>query len=401
MTSRQPPAEERDLRRSALRTARAGRGWSQSRAAAELHALAARRGGPEASPASLKTQLSRWENGHALPEPDYRELLAALYERPAEQLGLLPRGAAPRADAAASLRAELAAAAAAGPPVLQQWSVQLDAARRLDDELGAAGSAEVTAALVAQLSRTLAHTLGGERRSAVARLLAGAATLAGRHALDRAEPAEAWARFAVARAAAAEAGSGAALAAVAEGQAAVLRAAGVPESAEELLAAVVADGAGGHAGARLAMARGVTWAELGRGAAAAGAFAEARAAAGRIDRAQPADGFAVELADVERWHGHALVVLGDPGAAEPLEQALAAPPRSVRDRAGLHADLAGAHAAAGRTGAAEEHARHARVLAERIGAAALTARLPPTAQSASVTPARPAAPGGPSGSAVP
>ena len=363
--------------RLALRAARTARGWSQSRAAAELHALAVQRGGPDAAPASLKTQLSRWENGHALPEPEYRELLAELYGVPAADLGLVPRGAAAPARGGSSadlLRAELGAAAAVGPVVLREWAVQLGAARRLDDELGAAGAGEVGAALASQLGRTLAHSVTRSRRIAVAELLAGAAALAGRHALDRDDPAAAWRLYADARAAAAECGSAPALAEAAEGLAEVLRAVGSPQAAADLLAEVAAECTETAAAVRLAAARGVTWAALGRAGAAEDAFAEARAGLAVIDAAHPRRGYDVELVDVDRWHGHALVALHDPGAVAPLESALAGT-RAVRHRAVLHADLARTHAASGRAGPAARHARDARQLAERIGARSVVAAL--------------------------
>lgn len=368
--------EARTSRGAALRTARVGRGWSQSRAAGELRGVARRRGGPDASAASLKTQLSRWENGHALPDPEYRELLAELYGRSAEDLGLLPRPAGAAGTAVADLRSELAAAAAVGPPVLAQWRAQLAAAHRLDDELGAAGSGEVTAALTAQLGRTLAHTHGAAARAGVAALLAGAAELAGRHALDRADPAGAWERFTAARSAAGEAGSGPLVAVAATGQADVLLAIGEPEPAAALLDEVVAThGSPGAVEARLAAALGMAWAAQGRDTEAREAFRGARGAVERIDVVHPADVQPVTLVDVHRWHGHALVTLHDPRATEPLTEALTGAPRSVRDRAALHADLAGAHARAGRPDAAVEHARQARALAERIGSRAITAAL--------------------------
>src|SRR6185437_6852137 len=93
--------------RSALRTARAARGWSQAEAARELVALAGARGVPVATPSSLKTQLSRWENGHALPDAPYRALLGALYA--GLELGLED---AQTADPAQRLRAQVATASA-------------------------------------------------------------------------------------------------------------------------------------------------------------------------------------------------------------------------------------------------------------------------------------------------
>lgn len=40
-----------------------------------------------AEPSSLKTQLSRWENGHHTPDAFYQQLLARVYSKPAHELG--------------------------------------------------------------------------------------------------------------------------------------------------------------------------------------------------------------------------------------------------------------------------------------------------------------------------
>ena len=70
-----------------LRDARRDRGWSQTTAVARLRELAERGGVDVASAASLKTQLSRWENG-TIPDEPYRTLLAELYQRELGELGI-------------------------------------------------------------------------------------------------------------------------------------------------------------------------------------------------------------------------------------------------------------------------------------------------------------------------
>ena len=70
---------------SALRDARFDRGWSQSRAIAELQKHARALGVTLPSAASLKTELSRWENGHRTPDAFYQRLFAMAYGRSAEQ----------------------------------------------------------------------------------------------------------------------------------------------------------------------------------------------------------------------------------------------------------------------------------------------------------------------------
>ena len=82
----------------------------------------------------------------------------------------------------------------------------------------------------------------------------------------------------------------------------------------------------------------------------------------------------MELADLHRWHGRALVTLGDPDAVEPLRRALAGDPRSTRDRAAVHADLAlTLHGA--RPEEAASHASTARRLAAGIGSERIPGRL--------------------------
>ncbi|MDL5155384.1 hypothetical protein [Actinomycetospora termitidis] len=70
-----------------LREARRDKGWSQTAAVSRLRELADAGRVAVASAASLKTQLSRWENG-TVPEEPYRTLLAELYERDLADLGI-------------------------------------------------------------------------------------------------------------------------------------------------------------------------------------------------------------------------------------------------------------------------------------------------------------------------
>lgn len=79
-----------------LQAARRARGWSQVRAVSGLLALARQKELPVASPAALKTQLSRWENGHVTPDYYYQRLLCELYGSTPGELGFgiqeLPSG---------------------------------------------------------------------------------------------------------------------------------------------------------------------------------------------------------------------------------------------------------------------------------------------------------------------
>ena len=73
---------------SRLRQARDGRGWSQSRLIHAMQQEAVALDIRLASPASLKTQISRWENGHCQPDDIYRQVFRTLYGQTDEELGL-------------------------------------------------------------------------------------------------------------------------------------------------------------------------------------------------------------------------------------------------------------------------------------------------------------------------
>jgi transcriptional regulator with XRE-family HTH domain len=62
-----------------LKAVRQARGWSQLRLVSEMERLAKAGDLPVASRASLKTQVSRWENGHVRPDGTYAALLAEVY----------------------------------------------------------------------------------------------------------------------------------------------------------------------------------------------------------------------------------------------------------------------------------------------------------------------------------
>ena len=70
-----------------LQAARRAQGWSQVRAVSGLMNLARQKKIPVASAASLKIQLSRWENGHVTPDHYYQGLLCELYGSTPGELG--------------------------------------------------------------------------------------------------------------------------------------------------------------------------------------------------------------------------------------------------------------------------------------------------------------------------
>lgn len=371
-----------------LRAARLARGWSQAEAAREIATMARSRGAPVAAAASLKTLLSRWENGHSLPEQQYRQLLADLYGRSVAELGLAPADP-PGPRPAEQLTAALAAAEAVQRDGVRLWRQQLELARALDDELGVAGAGGLVEAQVEQLAGTLVHTVPRPARSELAELLAEAAVLSGTQALDRTRHDHAWRRFDQARTAAREADLPTAGAAAVAGQAELLVDVGEPGAAVLLLQESDPGRARG-AQARLDAALAMAQAAAGEAAASRRAMGSAarRLQLPRTDRVERATGPPVELADLHRWHGRVLVTLGDPGAVGPLQQALAAAPRSTRHRAAIHADLA-ITLRAHRPEEAAAHADTARKLAVGIGSERIPARLtsrPPGASGSDDTP---------------
>ncbi len=420
-----------------LRAARAARGWSQAEAARELGALAHRHGVPVATPASLKTQLSRWENGHATPDAPYRALLAELYE--GADLGL-GTAVAPAADARERLRARVAAAGAVDGEVVALWEQQLTALQGLDDRLGAAAT-DAVRALTAQLDAVLPHLPDPPRRHAVAVLLARSALLAGDQALDADDPDDAVARYARAGEVAQGVGADGLAVRAAIGHAEALIEVGAPHAALAVVehapplpawaravgavAALARAAAGDDAGARRALAgvdRVAPSAPLDRPdpdrpAVDRRAAQHTRRAPDTADRTAPPVGLVVELdpgvdepadpdpaepdpagpdpAAVEHRRGHALALLGDTAAVGHLERALATGPRSCRVRAAVHADLARALEAAGRTDDAARHAATARELARRTGSrrvGRLGAQRPPPPPAPEPDEAAPAGP---------
>lgn len=81
---------------AAIRQARLARGWSQDVLARRV-AEARRVGGESVDPQSVKTQLSRWENGHVVPDRFTRQVLADVFSTTIEAMfGLQPASDLPR-----------------------------------------------------------------------------------------------------------------------------------------------------------------------------------------------------------------------------------------------------------------------------------------------------------------
>jgi tetratricopeptide (TPR) repeat protein len=322
---------------------------------------------PIATKVSLKTKLSRWENGKEQPSEIYQRLFREVYGRTNAELGF-PKE--PEEDPeAAELRARLAMARTVDPETVEVFRHQVDHARHVDRRFGALTQLDQLRAQIDQVHHLLSYR-AGPQRPALAGVLVEASTLAGWQALDRAALGQAWTHYERAKAAAREADSPTLLAHATAEQAFVLIDLDETTAAVHQLAYVrsIANGtATPLLRAWLAAAHGETLAAAGHADDARRAF---DVASGLLptDPVDPALPF-LFLGDshLDRWRGNALARVGAPDAIDQLTDALARLPADfVRARTGLLVDLAYAHAAAGDRDAALGHARQARRLAAQI-----------------------------------
>ncbi|MBV9140606.1 MAG: tetratricopeptide repeat protein [Pseudonocardiales bacterium] len=322
---------------------------------------------PIANQASLKTKLSRWENGKEQPSEIYQRLFREIYGRTNTELGFPDE---PEEDPeAAELRARLAVARTVDRETVEVFRHQVDHARRLDRRFGALTQLDQLRIQIDHVQQLLTYRAGPQRPT-LAGVLVEASTLAGWQALDRAAPGQAWTHYERAKTAAREADSPALLAHATAEQAFILIDLNEPTAAVDQLAHArsIAHGtATPLLSAWLAAAHGEALAAAGRADDARRAFdtASALLPADPVDPALPF----LFLGDshLDRWRGHALAHLGAPKAIDHLTAALARLPADfVRARAGLLVDLAYAHAAAGDRDAALTYAQQARRLATQI-----------------------------------
>ncbi|MGH3916380.1 MAG: tetratricopeptide repeat protein [Pseudonocardiaceae bacterium] len=322
---------------------------------------------PIASKPSLKTKLSRWENGKEQPSQIYQRLFREIYGRTNTELGFPPK---PEEDPEATeLRSRLAIASTIDRETIEVFRRQVDNARYFDRRFGGVTLLDQLRSQIDQVHHLLSYGTGNQR-PALAGVLVEASTLAGWEALDRAAPGQAWTHYERAKAAAREADSPGMLAHATAEQAFVLLDLGDTTTAVEQFAhaRTIAE----HAAAPLLRA----WlaAAHGEALAAAGHADDARRAFDTADALLPVDPVDPELpfvflgdSHLDRWRGHALTRIGAPKAVDQLTDALPRiPAEFIRARGGLLVDLAYAHAASGDREAALTYARQARRLATQI-----------------------------------
>jgi tetratricopeptide (TPR) repeat protein len=322
---------------------------------------------PIATRVSLKTKLSRWENGKEQPSEIYQRLFREIYGRTNAELGF-PEEPEEEPEAA-ELRSRLAMARTVDPTAVDVFRHQVDQARHVDRRFGALTQLDQLCSQIHQVHQLLTYR-AGPQRPALAGVLVEASTLAGWQALDRAALGQAWTHYERAKAAAREANSPALLAHATAEQAFVLVDLDETTAAVDHLAYARTIATGSAAPllrAWLAAAHGETLAAAGQADDARRAFdtASGLLPSGPVDPALPF----LFLGDshLDRWRGNALARVGAPDAIEQLTDALGRlPAEFVRARTGLLVDLAYAHAAAGDRDAALAHARQGRRFAAQI-----------------------------------
>lgn len=362
------PSRSREPR-TRLQAVRLALDYSQDDTLRRLRHRADERGRAIASVSSLRTMLSRWENGHdEVTDAYYQSLFRDIYGRTNDELGFPTE---PTEESGLELRERLLTARSIDRRTVELFRHQVDDVRHLDRRFGAVPLLGRLNDQVVQLDKLLRFSASGADRVALAEILADAAMLAGWEALDRGSLNQAWQQHEIAKSAAREAGSPALLAYATGQQAFVLIELDMYSEAVQLLEDAESVGRGKTADllrAWLAAARGEGLAANGQAERALRAFDRADALL-PLHASDPALPFLMlNVGHLARWRGHALSRLRDNRAVSELEAVLdGLNPTTARARAGTLVDLAFAHSATGNRDAAIEYARQARQLASQIG----------------------------------
>jgi transcriptional regulator with XRE-family HTH domain len=213
MTSARPATTRgtRGQRSKQLQLVRTATGWKQSQLLVRLEAAAGQLDVEVAPRASLKTMVSKWENGAPM-SADYRSLFRHVYGMTDEQLGFEPRSASPTGPAPTAddeIEAwQLADAMTRTSVTLPALAVMERAVLGYATRYPATPPRELLP-LVRQQMHRLRHAIDGPQPLAVRRhsvtLLGVLAGIAGNLSIDVGRPDQAAAMFDAGRLAAAEA----------------------------------------------------------------------------------------------------------------------------------------------------------------------------------------------------
>jgi len=333
-----------------------------------------------ASPASLKTLLSMWENGRRGVSDEYRPLLRAVFGMTDEELfGTAERENSSEYD---ELAQRIAAAKTIDATAIDTLAQQTNLLRNMDRSLGAPALVDQMTSHLSTLEEAMSHSFLPRIREPVAAVLADAAALAGWQALDVGAMDRAWCHHETARRAALECGNKTLLAHAMAQQALALVDIEEHVSAVELVQQARAAAGSGAPQRFLAW----LWASEAEVLAAAGEIDSCRRALDNASQVLPAGPEAVEQdmpyivlndSHLARWRGNVLARVGDESAIEDLHEALSTLDKmtSTRAEASLHCDLAYAHSSRSETDEARRHAGEARRLANRAGSVRQRRRL--------------------------
>ncbi|MEO3876759.1 XRE family transcriptional regulator [Nonomuraea sp. B12E4] len=265
----------------------------------------------------------------------------------------------------------LDAAAAVDPTTVMILRTDTNNLRLLDRRLGGPAIADKMHAQMAQIQRAHRHAIRPGLRAQLAHLLAETASLAGWQAINTLALNDAWTHYERAKAAAYEADDAALVAYVSGEQAYVLMELGRPGEATELLQHVHKQHRA-HVPARLR-----TWLSAAEAEAAAilGDETACRAALDQAAALLPeGDGdpempyLSINAHHIARWRGNCLVRFGDPDTAEDLRSALVGMDGTYnRAESGVRCDLGHALLVVGDPEAAQPHIQRAQQLATMTG----------------------------------
>jgi hypothetical protein len=354
-----------------LRRTRAEFGWKVARLITVLRRCARQSGIILGSDKSLKTTISRHENGRVVPGDDWRRLYRLAYGRTDEELGFVqPSTPASVPRSVDDLRHRIATARRVDMALVRQMQQQVHHIRILDRRLGAPSLLEQTRSVITTLTELVSHSLRPSVRMALSAVLSDAGALAAWQALDVGAVQQAWGHCEIAKTAAREAESRVLLAHAMGEQVYALHDLGRLTDALNL--ARQARGLLSQGGPPLLMC----WlyaVEAETQAALAGE--ECRQSLERSAALLPATAgdpdlpfIALNTAHHARWRGHCLAQVGDTEAVGYLTTALDDMDSTfVRAEAGLRCDLAQALATRGELDEARHQLRNARRLANQVG----------------------------------